>query len=90
MALLTSRLDQILHTLVSAWCDRRALEPLGAILPAYLAFNGLTDGCLDLWEAVNNVRGSRPGALTDEELEALAEARSIIYQSLKSVGRAPE
>ena len=85
-----SRLSQILHTLVDGWCERRALEPLVALLPAYLSFNGLTDGWLDLWEAVNNVRGSRPDTLTDDERAALAEARSIIYQSLKSVGRAPE
>lgn len=85
-----SRLSEILQTLVNGWCERRSLEPLAALLPAYLGFNGLTDGWLDLWEAVNNVRGSRPDVLTDDEKAAVAEVRSIIYQSLKSVGRAPE
>ena len=85
-----SRLSQILRTLVDAWCDRRALEPLAALLPGYLSFNGLTDGWQALWEAINNARGSRPDALTDEERAALAEARSIVYQSLKSVGHAPK
>jgi hypothetical protein len=85
-----SRLSQLLHALVDGWCERRALEPLAALLPAYLSFNGLTDGWLDLWDAVNNVRGSGPGTLTDEERAAVAEVRSIIYQSLKSVGRAPQ
>ncbi|MFL5574905.1 MAG: hypothetical protein ACJ79S_02905 [Gemmatimonadaceae bacterium] len=85
-----SRLAELLRALVEGWCERRALEPLAVLLPAYLAFNGLTDGWHDLWQAVNSVRGLSPEALTDEERAAVAEARAIIYQSFKSVGRAAE
>lgn len=85
-----SRLAELLRTLVDGWCERRALRPLATLLPAYLAFNGLSDGWHEFWRAVNTLRGLGPDVLTDEELAAVAEARALIYQAFKSVGRASE
>ena len=83
-----SRLPQLLHDLIDGWCERRALRPLAAILPGYLAFNGLTDGWHELWRAVNNARSMHPDMLTAHERAALAEARTIIYHALKANGHA--
>ena len=38
------RLAELLRVLVDGWCERRALQPLAALLPPYLAFSGLSDG----------------------------------------------
>ena len=58
-----------LHNLIRAWCDRRCLEALNLILPAYLAFNGLTAAWRRLYDALNNLRASARYELTDEEAE---------------------
>ena len=84
-----SRLIDLLRALIDGWCERRALRPLAVLLPAYLGFNGLTDGSHDLWDAVNNLRGLGD-ALTDEEHAAVVEVRAAIYQTFKSVGRQAE
>ena len=83
-----SRLAQLLDGLIDGWCARRALRPLAALLPGYLAFNGLSDGWFELWSAVNGVRGMAPDALTDGERAAVSEARTIIYHTLKDSGHA--
>ena len=81
-----SRLFEILDQLVTAWCDRRELGPLSKLLPAYLAFSGLTDAWADLLEALRTVRGAHRDNLTSAELELLGEAIALTYQSLKSTG----
>jgi hypothetical protein len=58
-----------LHNLIRAWCDRRCLEALNLILPAYLAFNGLTAAWRCLYDALNNLRASARHELADEEAE---------------------
>jgi hypothetical protein len=83
------RLAELLRLLVDGWCERRALEPLAVLLPAYLAFSGLTDSWTDLRDAIDRLRGLGPGALTDGERAAVAEARALIHQALKSVGPTP-
>jgi len=85
-----SRLAELLRTLVDGWCTRRALRPLAVLLPSYLAWNGLSDGWHELWRALNDLRGVGPEVLTDEERTAVAEARSLIYQAFKAVGRTAE
>jgi hypothetical protein len=45
------------------------LEALNLILPAYLAFNGLTAAWRRLYDALNNLRASARYELTDEEAE---------------------
>ncbi|AHG92844.1 hypothetical protein J421_5309 (plasmid) [Gemmatirosa kalamazoonensis] len=81
-----SRLAELLGALVDGWCARRALEPLAVLLPAYLAFSGLTDAWLDLAQAVDDLRGLGPDALTDEERAVVSEARALIHQALKAAG----
>jgi hypothetical protein len=44
-----------LRALIERWCDERRLSALAALLPGYLSFNGLTDGCL--YEALKATRG---------------------------------
>jgi hypothetical protein len=46
-----------LRVLIERWCDERRLDALAQILPAYLAFNGLTDGWGELSIALNAIRG---------------------------------
>jgi hypothetical protein len=59
----------VLHKLVREWCDRQCLEALSQVLPAYIAFNGLTDFWNRLYDALRIVRASARYELTDEELE---------------------
>jgi len=47
----------VLHMLIERWCDERRLDALAQILPAYLAFNGLTDGWGELSNALKATRG---------------------------------
>ena len=39
--------DAVRH-LIYRWCDERQLRPLALLLPKYVAFNGLTDGWVEL------------------------------------------
>jgi len=59
----------VLHKLVREWCDRQCLEALSQVLPAYLAFNGLTETWSCLYDALRNVQSLARYELTDEELE---------------------
>ena len=81
-----SRLAELLRVLVDGWCERRALQPLSVLLPAYLALSGLTDAWMDLARAVDNLRGLGPEVLTDGERASVAEARALIHQSLQAAG----
>jgi len=46
----------VLRMLIERWCDERRLDALARILPAYLAFNGLTDGWGELSNALKATR----------------------------------
>ena len=81
-----SRLAELLRALVDGWCERRALHPLAVLLPAHLAFSGLTDAWVDLAQAVDDVRGIGPDVRTEAELASVAEARALIDQALKAAG----
>jgi hypothetical protein len=39
--------DAVKH-LIYRWCDERRLRPLALLLPKYVAFNGMTDGWVEL------------------------------------------
>jgi hypothetical protein len=41
-----------LRALIHRLCDEHRLVPLGRLLPAYLAFNGLSDGWNELFNAL--------------------------------------
>jgi hypothetical protein len=42
--------------LIDRWCEERKLRALSRILPAYLAFNGLSDGWHELFAALKATR----------------------------------
>jgi hypothetical protein len=54
-----------LTRLVDAWCDRRQLDALAAILPAYTSNSGFTDGWAAVMESLRVLRANR--GLPDEE-----------------------
>jgi hypothetical protein len=74
-----------LRTLIEAWCDRRCLKALSHVLPAYLAFNGLTDGWNRLYDALRNVRAFAQDELTAAELETVSlligVAGRVVYRT---------
>jgi len=47
--------DAVRH-LIYRWCDERQLRPLALLLPKYLAFNGMTDGWVELHAALRSLR----------------------------------
>ena len=65
--------------LIDAWCDRRELRGLALFLPAWLANNGLTDGWVDVLQALRAVRAD----ITLPEDEA-----TVLEQSIATVERA--
>jgi hypothetical protein len=56
---------------LSAWCDRRAFEPLRMVLPHYPMFNGTTDELVDLARALKTVRAKLGAVLPSEEFDRL-------------------
>jgi hypothetical protein len=85
MAELTKGAEQVpgLRDLIEAWCDRRCLNALKHVLPAYLSFNGGIEGWSMLWSAVRNARTFAHDELTDGDLEVICgivrTAKEIIY-----------
>lgn len=61
----------VLHVLIEGWCDERRLDALAQILPAYLAFNGLTDGWADLSNALKATRGLGYQAFSQNDRDTL-------------------
>jgi hypothetical protein len=43
-------LDEFISQLVDVWCDRRELQLLSYVLPAWTGNNGLTDGWRQLYD----------------------------------------
>ena len=80
------RLVRILDLLIDGWCERRALQPLGALLQGYPSLLRVTDDWENLYRALRNVRGSLPGVLTDTELALVSEALALTWQALKPLG----
>jgi hypothetical protein len=83
---MSTRVFELLDQLISAWCARRELSPLAVLLPAYVAYSGLTDSVGDLYDAVNNLRGLPPELLLEPEKAIIGEVRAILWQSLKAAG----
>ena len=57
--------------LIERWCDERGLDALAQILPAYLGFNGLTDGWADLASALKAARGQGAKAFSQTDWDIL-------------------
>jgi hypothetical protein len=60
-----------LRILIERWCDGRRLDALAQILPAYLAFNGLTDGWGELSNALKATRGLGYEAFSQTDWDTL-------------------
>lgn len=58
-------------SLINGWCDRRELPALAAVLPHWLANNGLTDGWAELGTALRNA--SAISSLPAEERKLLKQ-----------------
>ena len=71
-----------LDGLVAAWCDRRCLKALRAILPGYPMSSPLTDGWGDLQTALQNVRAFAAQELTDAERRLLHECIGAVDDAL--------
>jgi type VI protein secretion system component VasF len=71
-------------SLVDAWCERRALAPLGLVLQAYPLSNPLTDGWAALLNALRDVRAFCDDALLDSErqqIEAcIVAVEQVVYR----------
>jgi len=64
---------QALRDMIDGWCDERRFQPLALLLPAYVGFNGLTDGWGELRAALNALRASGPDSFNDLEWETLGD-----------------
>lgn len=71
-----------LHGLIDAWCERRCLLPLAAVLPAYTSFNGMTDGWIELLDALKASVLTRE-ALLPKELAMVANLRKAAEDALQ-------
>ena len=76
----------LLRNLIYAWCDRRCLEALKYVLPAYLSFNGLHEAWSSLYNALRDVQAFAGYELTEAELE---EVSSLIGVATQVVYRGP-
>jgi hypothetical protein len=75
----------VLRKLIYAWCDRRCLEALKYVLPAYLSFNGLHEAWSSLYNALRDVQAYAGYELAEAELE---EVSSLIGVAAKVIFRA--
>lgn len=70
--------------LVGAWCDRRALRALRAILSGWPLTSGLTDDWGDLLSALEKVRAFAREELTDDEARAIEDlihdVQKVVYR----------
>jgi hypothetical protein len=64
-----SSMLQLLH----AWCDRRALDPLRAVLPHYPLPNGFRDEWTELARALKTVRMKHGASLSTAEMDVLVK-----------------
>ena len=72
----------VLHKLIHAWCDRRCLEALNHVLPAFLSFHGQADAWSRLYDALRNAQSLACHELTDEELENVSNLISLASRVL--------
>jgi hypothetical protein len=63
---------EMVQALIERWCDERKLKPLSLLLPAYVGFNGLTDGWAELADALKSVRSLGYEAFSSPEWDTLA------------------
>jgi hypothetical protein len=64
---------RVLRGMIDTWCDERRFHFLALILPAYVGFNGLTDGWGELRAGLNALRASGPDAFNEMEWQTLGD-----------------
>ena len=78
----TTELFKHLDTLIDQWCERRALNPLRYLLPAYPLHMGTSDEWHELYNALRDIRSSCRDELKVEETEKLGRAIVTIQRML--------
>ena len=73
-----------LRQLIERWCDERELSALSLLLPGYLSLNGLTDGWVNLYDALKSTRSLGHGALSESDWSLLNDlihwTEQIVYR----------
>lgn len=72
-----------LKVLIDGWCERRCLKPLSRILGPYLGFNGLTDGWVELSNALKTVRAMHRSLLLESEIDTIADLNRFAERALQ-------
>jgi hypothetical protein len=67
---------------IDLWCDERKLGILAQLLPAYTAFDGLTDGWASLYEALKSTRALGRERFSDTEWQLLNDLVSAAEQAV--------
>ena len=75
--------NTIVSSLVDGWCDRRELNPLAKVLPAWIANNGLTDGWTNLHDALKHTY-AMCSDLPSDERDQLKRAYIAIDVALRN------
>jgi hypothetical protein len=75
-------LFKTLDGLINGWCERRALRPLGYLLPAYPGVLTHTHEQFQLLEALKNLKTRYHAHLTTEELQLITQAHNFIEERL--------
>ncbi len=77
-----AELFRTLDGLVAAWCDRRCLKALRAVLAGYPLTSPLTDGWGALLTALQDVRAFAGNELTDGERGSVDECIRAVDQAV--------
>ena len=75
---------KILDHLITGWCERRALRPLGYLLDAYPGVLAHTDQQFELVEALKNVKALCANDLTQEEQHLVRQASDFFEERLRA------
>ena len=78
----TTDLFSDLDTLIDEWCERRALNPLRSLLPAYPILMGTSDEWHNLYNALRDISASNRDKLKGDERERLNRAVVAIQKML--------
>ena len=78
----TDHLFATLQRLVEAWCDRRCLRALRAILRGYPLTSPLTDGWAELLTALQDVRAFARSELTEAERTTVDDCIRVVEAAL--------
>ena len=78
----SSELFSDLNTLIDAWCERRALNPLRYILAAYPLAIGTSDDWHELYNALTSIRANCRDELEGDEMPKLNQAVVAVQRML--------